>query len=261
LEGDVTDKETLLAAFESIEAVIHTAALLRPGEDLYRINVEGTKIVLDAAEQQGVKRLIFVSSAAVYGNLNPELTMNEEHPLNPVNDYGISKLRAEELILSHNTDDHFPVTVIRPFNIYGPLQRPPQMIPLFITKLLQGEPITLNNGGLQLRDWIYIDDVTTAIRMLLTAQPELVNGEAFNLGSGTATTVREVAELILYALHTNGSLLQIGEQTVQEISGNAADITKIQQKLGWSPTTSLSNGLNMTVDWYQSNCSRDPRPN
>lgn len=257
LKGDITNKDSLQTALTSSDIVIHAAALLRQDVHLNDINIAGTKNVLDAAAAQGVKRFIFVSSAAVYGNLEAGLTMNEDHPLNPVNEYGISKLRAEEQVLSESLVDHLPVTIVRPFNIYGPLQRPPQMIPLFIDKLLHGEPITLNNGGMQFRDWVYIDDVTLAIRMLLNAAPKLINSEVFNIGSGTMSTVRTVAELLLQSLNANKTLLHIGEQTVHEVTGNAADISKIKNVLGWEPKTYLSQGIEKTVSWYKHNLDND----
>lgn len=258
-KGDITKKRSVFSAVKEADIVVHLAADTHTFRSLtYAVptvltNVLGTALLLEAARKNPVERFIQISSSEVYGNSIPNVAMDENHPLNPVSPYAASKLAADRLAYSFYQSQGVPTTVLRFFNAYGPYQFPEKMVPLFITRLLKKQPITLNHGGRQVRDWVYVEDHAKAIETVITSPAELVVGEVFNIGTGSATSIRTVAEMICQQLGLDHEYIKVAESSKVETMGNVGISHKVKHKLGWGPQTSLAEGLKHTIEWYRAN--------
>src|SRR6266568_3559214 len=170
IKGDVTDKKVVEQVVKKSSIIIHLAAETNASQSVAEpqlsmvTNVMGTTMLLDAAQKYGVERFIFISSSEVYGDQQDKIPMDEHHPLVPITPYAVSKLAGDRLAYSFFLTKKMPVVILRLFNAYGPRQHTEKMMPLFITRLLKNLPITLYHGGLQKRDWVYVDDHVRAIK-------------------------------------------------------------------------------------------------
>lgn len=262
VRGDITKKRDLENAVKQSDIVIHLAAQTHTVRSLtealptVKTNVVGTTILLELACVYPVKRFILFSSSEVYGNQLPGILMDEQHPLNPVTPYAASKLAADRLAYSYFLTKNLPVTILRPFNAYGPYQHPEKMVPLFITRILRNQPITLNFGGKQSRDWVYVEDHARAVELVLRAKDAQVRGEVFNIGTGIATSVLDVARIILTALGKDPKkFLRVAQSSAPETMGNVGVSQKAAKVLGWKPSVTLEEGIRKTVIWYKANRS------
>lgn len=247
---DVTDPYQMEKILISdIDAVIHLAAQVKIDEAIkkpvatYNINVHGTMCVLEAIRQAGINKILFASTADVYGNAQMATT-NEYQPLLSTNPYGASKIAAERLCFAYGETYGIKVGILRCFNIYGPGQVA-GVVPIFIKKALKGETLTIHGTGYQSRDYVYIDDIMRAYDMMLHKDVH----DAVNFGTGLKTSIRDLAEMILC---TTGSLSKIEYTGVEERStfDLTADIQKARQ-LGWIPKISLKNGIKWCMEALQ----------
>src|SRR5437899_4893019 len=204
VEGELRSYERVHAAVRGIEVVYHLGALgsvPRSVQDPLTsnaVNVEGTLNVLLAARDEGVRRVIFSSSTSVYGS-SRELPTSETMPPDPISPYGVAKLAAERYCVSFSRVYHsFETVVLRYFNVFGPRQDPSSqyaaVVPLFITAIAAGEPLTIFDDGEQSRDFTYVDNVVAA--NLLAADAEDVSGRIFNVSAGAPVTVNQLADTI-----------------------------------------------------------------
>jgi len=258
IRGDITKRRDVLKAVKRSDMVVHMAADTHTFRSLTHAvptmitNTIGTTMLLEASEKFGIERFVMLSSSEVYGNQMPGIPMDEEHPLNPVTPYAVSKLAADRLAYSFYVTKKIPTVILRLYNAYGPYQHPEKMVPLFITRLLKNLPISLNHGGLQKRDFVFVEDHARAITSALTALREKVEGQAFNIGNGKATPIKDVARQILKTLQKDEKLIQIAQSSQPETMGNVGVSRKAKRILGWEPQVSLHEGLTQTALWYQS---------
>lgn len=254
--GDLLDRKSIDRAVRGSMYVIHLAARTHARESLadpvavYETNVMGTAYFLESSRKYGVRRFIQFSSCEVYGNRIPGRPMDESHPLNPVTPYAASKVAGDRLASAYFESYHFPVVIVRPFNMYGPYQMPDKMIPLFIKRLVAEKPITLNNGGRSRRDFIAVTDVAYVVQRLLTAPQGDVCGEVFNIGTGKVMSVRSIAKQLIILLKKPSSLLVPKENAVTETMNNVGISKKIARVLHWKPSMSVTEGLRKTTAWY-----------
>lgn len=259
IKGSITNKQIVEAAVKQSQSIIHLAGKINIGENKTEItpavmtNIVGTTLFLDAITKFGIKKFIILSSSGVYGNKVKNIPMDEHHPLMPITPYAASKLSADLLSLILARSRHMPITILRPFNIYGPYQKLEQMVPLFITRLLKGLPIFLNHAGKQSRDWIFIEDVVDSLELLLNAPQHTIAGEIFNLSCGRATQVVTVAKMILDELTMPESYIKLSSSTVPETLKSIGNAEKIKKTIGWKPQTNLKTGIAKTVSWYKNN--------
>lgn len=237
--------------------VIHLAGDLgKVSGDSYlpsiQTNVIGTATLMETIASLNLQHCVLLSSAAVYGEQSTPKAINETYALKPINIYGAGKLAAEQLAYAYYRTKKVPVTILRPFKIYGPHQKPPMLIPIFIQKILKGETITLNNGGQQTRDFVHVDDVSNAILRVIES-PKVV-GEIFNVATGKTKSVREVAELIKETLQADTSI-DVKPALAPESNFSRGSSKKIKTVLCWKPTYSFEKGLLQTIRWYQKNHS------
>lgn len=263
VSGDVRNSDDLATAFEPVpDAVFHVAgqasiqlAYSDPGADL-EVNVAGTLAVLDQCLLRGVPRLVYASSMTVYGNPT-RVPTPESAPPNPVSFYGVTKYAAERYVhlTGARTDlrTNVAVTSLRMFNVFGPrqsLSNPYQgVLAIFLGRLLRGEPIQIHGDGEQTRDFVYIDDVVQA--WIACLEKSAAVGKVFNIGSGSPTSVNQLCDVILEQFGKSRQSFQVTSVPHQQgdVRASAADIGRIRDALGWSPTVSFAEGLKKTVAW------------
>lgn len=257
VQGDIADIECVKRVLkEDIDVVINFAAeshVDRSIEDasiFLRTNVVGTHVLLEVGRQVGIKRFIQISTDEVYGTLGPEGFFTEESPLQPNSPYAASKTAADLLVRSYYKTYSFPAIITRCSNNYGPYQFPEKLIPLFITNALDNEYLPLYGDGLNIRDWIYVEDHCHAIDLILH-HGEV--GEIYNIGSGSEKTNLELTRIILKYLNRPESLIRYVKDRPGHDRRYAIDATKLKTKLGWSPRYTFEQGIEETIRWYIKN--------
>jgi dTDP-glucose 4,6-dehydratase len=220
-----------------------------PGNFIHT-NVVGTSVLLDSARRHGVKRFLQVSTDEVYGSLGPEGKFTEESPIDPSSPYSASKAGADHLALACHHTYGQEVVVTRCSNNYGPCQYPEKLIPLMIIQAISGKPLPVYGDGLNVRDWIHVDDHCSAIvSALLEGKP----GSVYNVGGGNEMPNIEVVNTILDHLGKSRELIEYVTDRAGHDRRYAIDATKIRTELNWKPLRNFQEGLRETIDWYVQN--------
>jgi len=253
IQGDIRDHIAVARAIQGAEVVFHLAASVgnmrsieNPIQDS-EINVIGTLRILEAARYAGVRKVVFSSSAGIFGELK-QLPIKEDHPVEPDSPYGASKLAAEKLCLAYAKLYGLEAICLRYFNVYGVNQRYDaygNVIPIFAHRMLHGLPITIFGDGEQSRDFVNVRDV--AMANYKAAMVRGISG-AFNIGSGTAVTINELARLMAEAGNIQPKV-EYGPPRKGDVRHSLADISAARRVLGYEPTTSLWEGLVEYMAW------------
>lgn len=224
-----------------------TASVANPLRDLEQ-NLVATLRVIEHARAVGARRVVFASSAATYGD--GPLPSHEGLPMQPASPYGVHKLASEHHLRCATSAHGLSTTSLRFFNVYGPRQSPSNpyagVISIFLARALSGEPLTLFGGGVATRDFVYVKDLVRAIAAALDTGPG--RGEAYNVGTGSATSVRALAETIVHVTGSHSGLLDAPARAGEALH-SCADVARIGADLGWRATTSLQDGLAETATW------------
>jgi len=239
---------------ENVEAVVNFAAESHVDRSLYepdlfiQTNVVGVQILLHAALRHKIKKFVQVSTDEVYGSLDAEgPRFREDFPLAPSSPYSASKAAGDLLARSYFKTYGFPVVVTRCSNNYGPYQFPEKLIPLFVTNALENRPLPVYGDGLNIRDWIHVEDHCRALELVLEkGRP----GEIYNIGGEAERTNLEITRSILRILGKPESLMQYVADRPGHDRRYAIDFSKIEREIGWKPRYSLDEGLRRTVRWY-----------
>ncbi len=263
VKGDIVDRGVVDPLVARVDAVVHFAAeshvdrsILDSGP-FVRSNVQGTQSLLDAvrASKGGLeKRFVHVSTDEVYGSLpleRKDLLFTEETPLAPNSPYAASKAASDCFVRAAHHTFGMPTMITRCSNNFGAYQFPEKVIPLFVTNLMDGKKVPLYGDGLNVRDWLHVDDHCEAV---LTVLEKGVAGEVYNVGGNNERSNLELTRLIL-------ELMGKGEESIQRVADRpghdrryAIDSGKIQRELGWRPTRSAWPGaMEETVSWYREN--------
>jgi dTDP-glucose 4,6-dehydratase len=259
VRGDICDPEPLEGLLKSgMDALINFAAeshvdrsIVDPGI-FVRTNVLGTQNLLTLARLHNVSRFIQIGTDEVYGSLGPEDYFLETTPLDPSSPYSASKASADLLVLASFRTYQQPVMVTRCSNNYGPHQFPEKLIPLMISNASRDLPLPIYGDGLNIRDWLYVEDHCRAIDLVLhRGEP----GEVYNIGGNNERQNLEVSRIILRALHKPDSLLSFVKDRPGHDRRYAIDASKITSKLGWKPQVPFEMGIQDTIRWYQQNLS------
>jgi len=256
VEGELRSYERVHNAVRGTEIVFHLGALgsvPRSVQDPLTssaVNVEGTLNVQLAARDEGVRRVVFASSSSIYGN-QAELPLREAMAPDPISPYGVAKLAAERYCVSFSrVYDSFESVVLRYFNVFGPRQDPTSqyaaVVPLFITAIAAGEPVTIFDDGEQSRDFTYVDNVVTA--NLLAADAAGANGRIFNISGGTPTSVNELAVTIGRLLGKPVERRYLPARP-GDLRNSWADVSEARSLLGFEPQVELEEGLRRTADY------------
>jgi UDP-N-acetylglucosamine/UDP-N-acetyl-alpha-D-glucosaminouronate 4-epimerase len=257
IEGDVTDRKTIQEAIKGVEYVLHQAALpsvQRSVEDPItsnQVNVEGTLNVLVAAQEAGVRRVVYASSSSVYGD-SPQLPKIESMPTNPLSPYAVSKLAAEAYCRAFTRVYGLETVSLRYFNVFGPRQDPNSLyaavLPRFIEALLSKESPVIYGDGAQSRDFTYIENVVQA--NLLALEAAGAGGEAFNIACGEKVTLKAVLECL--AEFSNQVIApEYQASRAGDIKHSLADISKAERMLGYRPVIPFREGLKRTLEFFR----------
>ena len=255
IEGELRSYERVHAAVRGVELVFHLGALgsvPRSVQDPLTsgaVNVEGTLNVLLAARDEGVHRVVFASSSSIYGN-QPELPLRESMAPDPISPYVVAKLAAERYCVSFSRVYHsFETVVLRYFNVFGPRQDPRSqyaaVVPLFVSAIARGEPVTIFDDGDQSRDFTYVDNVVEA--NLLAADAGDVSGRIFNVSAGAPATVNELATTIGRLLDKPVERRYLPARP-GDLRDSWADVSEARDLLGWEARVGLEDGLRLTID-------------
>ncbi len=255
VEGDVTELDKLKKAMRGCDTVFHLAASIGnaksiafPREDS-RINVLGTLNVAEAVRENGVKAVVYSSSAGLFGE--PQyLPVDEKHPCEPDSPYGVSKMAGEKHLLCLGRLYRFRAVSLRYFNVYGINQRYDaygNVIPIFVTKILKGEELTIFDDGEQTRDFVNVRDIAAA--NVAAAENKDASG-TFNLGSGKAVTINYLVNT-LQKLVSGKMAVKYGPARPGDVRHSLADITRARQVLGYTPLQEIAEGLKDYLDWMR----------
>jgi len=255
--GDIRDKALVRRAFARVQGVVHFAAETHVDRSIYDAgefvlsNVHGTYTLLDALRAfPAVEFFIHVSTDEVYGSRTGRAA-RETDPLQPSSPYAATKAAGDHLARAYHVTYGLPTIVLRPSNTFGPCQFPEKLIPLFLTNALEGKTIPLFGDGLNVRDWLYVEDHCRAVEAAVLKGR---HGSVYNVGGGVELTNIEVARRILAALDASRELIQFVPDRPGHDRRYAMDSGLIRA-LGWQPETPFAEGLKRTVRWYASNRS------
>lgn len=256
--GDVRDKNLSENLTRNADTVIHLAA--RTGVrgaseapvEYFEANVRGTLSMLEAARACPPGKFVYISAFNVYGSSHaPPAT--EDLALLPVEPYGGSKAAAEILVSSFAPAYRLPCLILRPFNVYGPLQHPGKIVPFFITNALDDKPLPVPGDGNSAGDWLFADDFCGAVDRIIHSDFDNLAGEIINIGTGQENTLNEIAGIILNILGKSESLIRFVAETEEHPRHMAASVAKTELLTGWKPSTGLTAGLKKTAQWYVNN--------
>jgi len=257
IKGDIGDAKLVEEILQrGIEVIISFAAeshVDRSIEDpqiFIKTNVLGTQTLLEVGRRQGISRFIQISTDEVYGSLGATGYFTESTPLAPNSPYSASKAGADLLVRAYCKSFNFPAIISRCSNNYGPYQFPEKLIPLVITNALEGRELPIYGDGLNIRDWIYVDDHSRALDLVLHQGRE---GEVYNIGGENEWTNLDIVELIVKELGKPESLITFVRDRPGHDRRYAIDPGKLREELGWEPQTSFQEGLQKTVRWYLDN--------
>jgi len=249
VKGSIIDERAMREALKDVEAVFHLAAITSVPysveyPDVTReVNVDGTRKLLEECLSAGVERFIYVSSCAVYGE--PKyLPIDEEHPARPVSPYAESKLEAERLCREFQKAYGLKTTIVRPFNVYGPRMKGGRyggVIARFIKRLRSNKPPIIYGDGTQTRDFVHVWDIINALMHTLNNQKAI--GEIFNVASGVATSIGQLAKLVMELSGVDGLKPLYRPARNGDIKHSYADISKAKARLGYEPKISLREGV------------------
>jgi len=255
VKGDIRDEALVDELMKNHDVVAHFAAeshvdrSIEGGSDFVSTNVMGTQVLLDAARRNQLKRFVHVSTDEVYGSID-EGSWPEDHPLLPNSPYSASKAGSDLLVRAYHRTHKLDTIITRCSNNYGHYQFPEKVIPLFVTNILEGKKVPLYGKGLNVRDWLHVDDHCRGIALALSKGKA---GEIYNIGGGTELTNLELTDMIL-------DVMGVGEEFIERVEDRkghdlrySVDITKISNELGYQPQVNFEKGLRATAQWYRDN--------
>ncbi|HVL32362.1 MAG TPA: dTDP-glucose 4,6-dehydratase [Actinomycetota bacterium] len=256
IQGDICDEDALDRAIPGHDAVVNFANFsfvdrsIRWPEEFVRTNVTGTATLVEAVRRLDVPKFLHVSTDEVYGSIESG-AFTEHHPLEPSSPYSATKAAGDLYVRASHLTYGTPALITRSCNIFGPRQFPENVLPLFITNLIDGKSVPLYGDGLNVREWLYVPDVCDAIQTVLERGAD---GEIYNIGSGVERTNIDLTRDVLGILGLREDLIEYVEDRPGHDRRYALDWSKIRA-LGWKPTHEFSGALAETVDWYRENRS------
>ncbi|RJQ83238.1 dTDP-glucose 4,6-dehydratase [Amycolatopsis panacis] len=255
VRGDICDTAVVTEHMRGVDLVVHFAAeshvdrSILGSADFVLTNVLGTQTLLQAALEAEVGKFVHVSTDEVYGSIQ-DGSWTEDHVLEPNSPYSASKASSDLIARSYSRTHGLPVCVTRCSNNYGPYQFPEKVIPLFVTNLLDGRKVPLYGDGLNVRDWLHVDDHCHGIQLVADGGRA---GEIYNIGGGTELTNKELTGRLLEAAGAGWEMVEPVADRKGHDRRYSVDIGKISAELGYAPRVSFEDGLAGTVRWYADN--------
>ncbi len=250
---DICNKKKIEAIFnkENPDIVVHFAAeshvdrSINDASPFIETNIKGTQILMDASRKFGIKKIIFISTDEVYGEINKG-KFNENSPIKPNSPYAASKAAADLLVRSYIRTYKFPAIIIRPSNNYGPWQYPEKLIPLAILRIIEGGKVPVYGRGQNAREWLYVDDCARGI-MEIMLKGKI--GETYNLGSACESKNIDTVKLLLKTLGVSQDRFEFVKDRLGHDIRYSLDSRKVAGELGWKPAVQFAQGLKLTVNW------------
>lgn len=258
IQADITDRQIVEQIMSNgIDKVVNFAAeshvdrSIQNPDVFLKTNVLGTHVLLESAKKFGVSKFVQISTDEVYGTLGAEGLFTEDTPLAPNSPYSASKAGGDLIARAYYETYHFPVSITRCSNNYGPYQFPEKLIPMVLTKALRNEKIPVYGDGLNVRDWLYVEDHCSAIDLVLHKGKD---GEVYNIGGNNERTNLQIVNTILNEINKNhNELISFVTDRLGHDRRYAIDASKIRTELGWEPKYNFEVGIKKTVDWYIKN--------
>jgi len=254
VEGDICDGELLDTVLPGHDVVVNFAAethvdrSIHGPQDFIVTNVVGTQALLDACLRHGIPRTVHIGTDEVYGSIDVG-SWDENQPLRPNSPYSAAKAAAELLVRAYFVTYGLNVSSTRCSNNYGPYQFPEKVIPLFVTNLIDGEQVPLYGDGLNVRDWLHVDDHCRGIALVLArGEP----GESYNIGGGLELSNRELTERVLEVMGADWGMVRPVEDRKGHDRRYSVDDSRLRA-LGYAPQHRFEDGLAETVEWYRDN--------
>jgi UDP-glucose 4-epimerase len=257
IRGDIRYYNEVRKAAQDVDAIIHLAAIavvpasITNPRETFDVNLYGTLNVLEVAKELGIQKVVFASSAAVYGNI-PNDIRKETDILDPQSPYAVSKA-SMEYFMKMFAEQGLDTCSLRLFNVFGARQDPKYyaVIPNFITKMMQNEPVAIHGSGKQTRDFVYVKDVARAFEKAINTK---TNGAVINIASGKNISVVELGEKII---NISGSKSTINFEKSREgdVDKSLAEISTAKAILNWEPKYSFDDGLKETIEWFKNNAN------
>jgi dTDP-glucose 4,6-dehydratase len=255
VRGDILEARLVDEVIADVDVVVHFAAeshvdrSIAGATNFVTANVLGTQTLLDASLRRGIDRFLHVSTDEVYGSIE-QGSWPESHVLEPNSPYSASKASSDLVARSYATTYGLDVVITRCSNNYGPYQFPEKIIPLFVTNLIDGLQVPLYGDGLNVRDWLHVDDHCRGIALALDKGR---SGEIYNIGGGTELSNRQLTTELLKACGADWNRVDLVEDRKGHDRRYSVDITKISEELGYAPAVPFDRGLADTVRWYRDN--------
>jgi NAD dependent epimerase/dehydratase len=254
--GDIRDPSGVMKAMDGVDTVFHLAALIgipysyHSPYNYVQTNVTGTLNVLEAAKEKNVKRVLITSTSEIYGTAR-EIPIKEIHPKQPQSPYSATKIGADAIADSYFRSFDLPVTIVRPFNTYGPRQSARAIIPTIITQLLNGSSEIKLGSLTPTRDLVYVSD--TADGFIAVADTENLIGHEVNIATGKEISMNDLASTLIRLINPEARIVQDQERMrpeKSEVDRLCGDHQKITDYAGWTPAYDLNKGLKETIDWF-----------
>ena len=254
VQADICDKPVVIEAAHGVDAIVNFAAethvdrSIDEPEAFLRTDILGTHTLLEVARELGIPRMLQVSTDEVYGSI-AEGSCAETYPLDPSSPYSASKAGGDLQVLAYHRTYGLPAVITRGSNTYGPHQYPEKLIPLFVTNALEGERLPLYGDGMNVRDWLHVDDHADGIAYALAHGSA---GEVYNVGGGNERTNLEITGIILDELGLDESSIRRVTDRPGHDRRYSLDCAKMHA-LGWGPSVDFERGLRETIRWYRDN--------
>jgi dTDP-glucose 4,6-dehydratase len=257
VRGDICDAALVNDLVKGVDLIVHFAAeshvdrSIKDSADFIKTNVEGTRVLLDAAKNNGHIRFHHVSTDEVFGSLDLDSPkFNEQTPYDPRSPYSASKAASDHLVRAYYHTHNLPISISNCSNNYGPYQYPEKLIPLFTTRLMAGEKVPVFGRGECVRDWIHVDDHNRGVEMIIKKGRI---GETYCLGGGNEKTGMEMTKMILQLMEQGEDMIEYVPDRPGHDRRYAIDFGKAQKELGWEPQIDFADGLRRTIAWYKDN--------
>lgn len=255
VKGDIADPQLVDDLTKKVDAVVNFAAeshvdrSISGAKDFIETNVLGTQNLLDSSRRNEVKTFVQVSTDEVYGTIS-EGSWTEDFPLLPNSPYSASKASADLIVRSYHRTFGMDVRTTRCSNNYGPHQFPEKVISLFVTNLIDNKKVPLYGKGLNVRDWLHVDDHCRGIHAVLTRGE---SGNVYNIGGGRELTNKELTQIILSEMGADASSIEYVEDRLGHDLRYSVSHEKISKELGYQPQVSFEAGIQETIEWYRKN--------
>ncbi|MDO8261060.1 MAG: dTDP-glucose 4,6-dehydratase, partial [Candidatus Magasanikbacteria bacterium] len=257
VKGDICDEKLVNEVVAGVDLIVHFAAeshvdrSIMNSEDFIRTNVMGTRVLLDAAKNNGNIRFHHVSTDEVFGALAmSDPKFSEKTPYDPRSPYSASKAGSDHLVRAYYHTHALPITISNCSNNYGPFQFPEKLIPLFITNLIEGKNVPVYGKGENIRDWIHVDDHNRGVEMIIKNGKI---GETYCLGGNNEVKSIEITEMILEIMGVSNDKIEYVKDRPGHDLRYAIDFSKAKTELNWEPLYDFKQGLKETIDWYKNN--------